>query len=169
MQKVEQVAQLPGVNDLFTLLTFLADKKEGVAYLKKLEDIRADLNQQLKDMGVGKDIAAARNQANTYEYEAKKALEAARKESGKLIADAKAEKAELTTLSDNLKKIARGNARDAAKMQKERAVLDNEKKAHAVQVTNDKQAAESTKATLDARAKMLASKVETLNAMKKAL
>ena len=169
MQKIDQIAQLPGVNDLFSLVTFLADKKAGLEYLKKLEDLRADLNQRMKDMGIGKDIAAARNQADTFNYEAKKALAAAHQESDKIIAATKAKRAELEAWHEGIKKTSRDNTRDDARIRKERTALDSDRKAHDIKVANDKDAFQKTSDALDKRAEMLASKVETLNAMKKAL
>lgn len=62
--------EIPGVNDLFTLMAFLQDKKTVTKYLKELGDKTKALEKERKVVGTLKQIEDLREQA---EKEAKKA------------------------------------------------------------------------------------------------
>jgi hypothetical protein len=83
MSKFQELQQVPGVKDLATLITFLSDQTRLTEHMEKLESARKDVNEQLKQLDIGKDVERAKTQAvealNDAKAKLKTAVDAAAK------------------------------------------------------------------------------------------
>ena len=97
-----QVPGIPGVRDMRTLLDFLANQKEYSLHLKRLEDLNAKLEEQIKTVGKAKDISRLLLEAEKKHAQASSILEKAQVDS-KAILDQAAKESAATLESANTK------------------------------------------------------------------
>jgi len=139
MAKVIAVPPIPGVEDLLTLMAFLADSKSCSERLKELESVRSEINSLIERVGKADEIEALRTKADQAHEDAKNALAEASRKAAELISSAE------ETL---------GDAR--AKIDVERKNLSDERASHL-------QAMEQDKEILSIKASDLAAREENLS------
>lgn len=114
MAHVYTVPPIPGVEDLYSLLTFLTDPDKYKDQLDKLEGLRAEVNGLIEKVGKADEIEALQGQAATARHLAGEALSAAKISAGALVAAARDEAYRIT--QDAEKDAARREATIKADM-----------------------------------------------------
>ena len=153
MAKVLSVEPIPGVTDLFSLLTFLTDPDKYEVQLKKLEDLRKAANLEISRVGKSEEIEALALKAKLAHDDSVAALDRARLAAGLLVSEAKAEAAALSDAAnkDRWDKAAKLDTRSQALAAQEQAVAEAEKAVARVteQANADRHALEAAHRAVD--------------------